>query len=80
MTRLIKYPSAKRLAEYRVPETETEIAEDAFAHTNYLHGVELPKSLRVLGSGAFRFCSHIEELKMLESLEILRDFEAFSCP
>ncbi|MBQ7720172.1 MAG: leucine-rich repeat domain-containing protein, partial [Clostridia bacterium] len=62
MTRLIKYPSAKRLAEYRVPETVTEIAGDAFAHTNYLHRIELPKSLRILGSGAFSFCGHIEEL------------------
>ena len=79
MTKLIKYPSAKRPAIYRVPETITEIAGDAFAHTNYLHRIELPKSLRVLGSGAFSFCNHIEELVIPETVEGIPSYAFFCC-
>lgn len=73
MTRLIKYPSAKRVAEYCVLETVREIAGDAFAHTNYLHRVTLPAGFTQLDYASVGGNKKLEELVIPEGVTELNN-------
>ena len=77
--RLIQYPSARRRPAFTVPDTVTELAEDAFEHCRYLHRIDLPKGLKRIGSGAFAFCRHLEELEIPEGVEGIPSYAFFCC-
>ena len=54
-TTLIAYPGA-RSGSYAVPGTVTNIADEAFAYSQGLSGVELPASVASIGEVAFVDC------------------------
>ena len=65
---LLLYP-AGRIGRYTVPDTVTEIADDAFAGCSFLSGISLPLSLGTVGNGAFEGCTALAEVRYAGSEE-----------
>ncbi len=53
MTRLIRYPAAKRGTHYTIPDTVTSIGDLAFQQCRSLRTITIPDSVTYIGDGAF---------------------------
>lgn len=78
-TALVRYPAARRRAEYIVPDPVTRICDGAFAHSHYLLHIILPDGLRILESSAFSFCTQLEELDIPEAVDGIPSYAFFCC-
>lgn len=64
MTKLIACPSRKTSVD--IPESVTEIAENAFQGCKHLESVNLPRNLTRIGSGAFLNCENLKDITIPE--------------
>lgn len=53
LQQLVRYPAAKKSAQYAVPSSVTEILSHAFADNLSLHSIVLPASVRAVNTRAF---------------------------
>lgn len=61
------------LLEVRMPDTITEISQNAFQHCTNLKSVGLSKNLIKIGSAAFWNCNDLVNISFPEKLEIIED-------
>ncbi len=73
MTKLIKYPSAKKVSVFQVPEGVKEISADAFANSTLLTEIKLPDSLTDIGDCAFAGCSELVRVNLPDNLVSIGD-------
>ena len=66
------------IEELRLPESVTEIGDDAFRGCGKLKTISLPSSLTKIGSGAFAFCESLEEVQIPYGVTAIPD-ECFFC-
>ena len=60
---LLKYPAGRPDKSYTVPDTVTEIAENAFKGCSNLEYIHLPETPITIGNGAFQDCISLKKIK-----------------
>lgn len=65
---LICYARGKRQTEFTVPDGVVEIAEEAFAYSEYLQEVKTPSSLVKISRWAFSYCPSIKKIYLSNSV------------
>ncbi|ERJ11880.1 leucine-rich repeat domain-containing protein [Haloplasma contractile] len=76
MTSLIKYPQKKILTTYTVPDTVTEIEDNAFKSCN-LEEIIIPDGVEQIGKGAFSNCTSLKYVTIPGTIKRIED-ETFS--
>ena len=72
MTRLVLFPNSSAQNEnFKIPESVTVIAENAFYRCRKLQAIEFPSGLRELEEKAFFRCSDLKTLDLPEGLEVI---------
>ena len=61
-TELIKYPVAKTISEYSVPDSVTRIGAIAFGDCTSLASIRIPNSVTSIGGSAFNRCSSLANI------------------
>ena len=62
ITELIKYPAAKTISEYSVPNSVTSIGNSAFASCENLASITIPNSVTSIGLDAFMQCKNLANI------------------
>ena len=78
-TTLLVYPAGKTSAEYKVPDTVTDISNAAFAYNQYLMSVEIPEGVSSIGDYAFEYCSNLKLLSMPSTITTIGEAIFNSC-
>ena len=68
ITELIKYPAAKTISEYSVPNSVTSIGYAAFASCANLANITIPDSVTSIGYGAFASCANLASITIPNSV------------
>ena len=69
LKRLIKYPRAKKEAEYKIPTGVKYISEYAFMEAKELETLSLPQGLERIGIDAFSCCKGIDRIELPDSIK-----------
>ena len=62
ITKLIRYPSAKTISEYSVPNSVTSIGNSAFSGCTNLASITIPDSVTSIGDMAFMQCTNLANI------------------
>ncbi len=62
-TMLVKYPSEKPDTNFKIPNSVTSIADDAFCCCN-LTSIVIPDNVTSIGDGAFEWCSSLASIEI----------------
>ena len=65
---LVKYPQAKTLESYEIPDGVTKISKNAFASVDALKSVTIPESVDAIEDNAFSKCGNLEIVSMPEKV------------
>lgn len=65
---LVEYPAGRKGA-YRIPDGVTDIYNSAFYGSLYLTAVTFPRSVAVVGEGAFGCCASLKEVTLPTSVQ-----------
>jgi hypothetical protein len=76
LTELYLYPAGTSTTAYAVPNTVTNIFDDAFMNAYYLSAVTLDTNLQTIGGSAFQFCFSLTSIMIPNSVTNL-EFTAF---
>ena len=68
-TRIIIYPEGKQNTEYNLPDSVTEISDNAFYRCTQLKKINISGSVVKIGYCAFGYCSNLKELNIPKSVE-----------
>lgn len=74
----ILYAALCKTNFFTVPDGVIEIADHAFEGNNYIIEVTLPKSVRVIGKGAFEYCRNLRKVDFSDT-EIIKPFAFYGC-
>jgi len=69
----------KYLEEIYIPDTVTEIRDDAFSGCQSLKNIHLPASLKTIGDNAFSECKSLETIEFPETLETIGEEAFYAC-
>ena len=80
-TKLIKCPPGKSVTDLTIPETVTEIGNEAFLYCTNLRGkINFPSNLKIIGEEAFSCCSGLTgELEFPQTLTNIKYRAFFNC-
>lgn len=67
-TELIRYPEQKEGESYNIPDSVTEIADDAFWGCERLKDISIPSGVERIGAGAFILCYSLDSVHIPESV------------
>lgn len=67
-TKLLAYPAAKADTSFKVPETVTEILDNAFYGANKLTNITLPTGLKKIGRSTFANCTSLTSVSLPEGV------------
>lgn len=70
-TTLVKYPSGKKVTEYKVPDNVKIIGEGAFAYCPYIKNVQFGNNLETVRFFAFAECCRLQNLSFPNSLKCM---------
>ena len=59
---IIKFPAAKEVSEYTIPDGVKVIDDDAFVNCEKITDISFPESLRIIGKSAFSMCYRLTEV------------------
>lgn len=76
---LVKYPQAKTLESYEIPDGVTRILYNAFANVDVLKSVAIPESVDAIEAGAFSGCGNLETVSMPEKVSTFRISAFYGC-
>ena len=79
ITELIKYPAAKTIAEYSVPNSVTSIGYAAFVNCTNLTSITIPDSVTSIGDGAFASCANLASITIPNSVTSIVDMAFDGC-
>ena len=68
ITKLIRYPSAKTISEYSVPNSVMSIGNSAFSGCTNLASITIPDSVTSIGDGAFGVCTNLASITISNSV------------
>lgn len=75
--KLIKFSPVRRCYDFKIPEGVEEIDVHAFDWNKYIHGIQLPETLKNLKSGTFTTCEKLRIIYIPSAMEYIED-ECFS--
>ncbi len=78
-TTLIKYPIAKPLVRYRMPDTVVNLAKSAFSYCNNLEEVVLSPNLKFINERAFENCEKLNHIIIPENVASIEKFAFANC-
>lgn len=78
VNKLLFYPYAKKDEEFTVPETITEIREEAFKKNSFLKKVFMPKVTKI-GMSAFGYNFSLETVELGEGITSLPEYLFYMC-
>lgn len=76
---LFRYPEAKPITEYEVPNSVEIISEEAFSGCNKLSKIIIPDSVTTIEKAAFQFSTSLESITIPDSVTIIQDDTFFAC-
>ena len=79
ITELIKYPAAKTISEYSVPNSVTSIGYAAFVSCTNLANITIPDSVTSIGYGAFARCANLASITIPNSVTSIEGRIFSSC-
>ena len=79
ITKLIRYPSAKTISEYSVPNSVTSIGNSAFSGCTNLASITIPDSVTSIGDGAFGVCTNLASITISNSVTSIGTHTFTSC-
>ena len=79
MSTLLVYPAGSKRSTYIVPDSVTEIGNDAFYCCTSLSKVQLPNGLTKIGNYAFRDCINLTEITIPDSVTSIGRFAFSGC-
>lgn len=79
VTQLIRYPAGKTGETYTLPDTVTELAEEAFSYNAHLKSIRLPGRLQEVAASAFYLCSSLETVVLDEGITTIHEKAFASC-
>ena len=78
-TTLICCPAGKENTLYIIPNSVTEIGNDAFSECSNLTSVTIPAGVTKIGNDAFSECSSLTSVYIPDSVNEIGDYAFFSC-
>lgn len=78
VNKLLFYPYAKKDEVFTVPETITEIREEAFKKNSFLKKVIMPKVTKI-GTSAFEYNFSLETVELVEGINSLPEYLFYMC-
>jgi len=63
-TKLIRYPVAKKVSSYTIPNGVNSIEKYAFDRCSTLESITIPKTVNKIGAFAFRRCTNLESIEI----------------
>ena len=78
-TKLIRYPVAKKVSSYTIPEGVTSIEKHAFDRCSTLKSITIPKTVNKIGAFAFRRCTNLESIEIPNGVTKLEGETFSSC-
>ncbi|MBQ8343278.1 MAG: leucine-rich repeat domain-containing protein [Clostridia bacterium] len=78
-TKLLVYAGGKTETSFAIPDTVTEIGDDAFAYCSTLTNVALTKNVTKIGYWAFAYCTGLTEIVIPNSVSTMRDYVFYGC-
>ena len=76
-TELIQYPMGKKGTSYAIPSSVKTIGFQAFSRSN-LSKVTIPKSVKVIGEGAFYNCTSLKSVTIENGVTTIGDFAFYA--
>ena len=70
--------ASKPLSSYVIPEGTEIISSFAFEE-NSIYKIEFPKSLKIIGDDAFRYCTQLKEINLPANIDYLGESIFFGC-
>ncbi len=70
-TVLVKYPSAKKIKTYSIPNTVEEISAYAFFQNDLLEKISIPDSVKYIGMYAFSLCTGLNSIVIPENVQYI---------
>ncbi len=68
MTKIIAYPAGKTNSSFSIPDTVTEIMDNAFYNSSNLNFIDLPERLTSIGELAFYGCTSLNSIYMNQNI------------
>ena len=78
-TELIRYPAAKTISEYSMPDSVTSIGDSAFDDCTSLSSITIPNSVTSIGSRAFFNCTSLASITIPDSVTSIGDSAFDGC-
>jgi hypothetical protein len=78
-TKVIRYSSKSTRTEYNMPDSVTEIGEDAFSGSIYLEKITLSDNLEKISIGAFGDCSSLKSIAIPEKVTRILCYDFLDC-
>jgi hypothetical protein len=76
---LLLYPPATNATSYTIPNTVTDVAQNAFGYCDNLTNVLIPGSVLNIGDGAFEYCLNLEAVNVPNSVTNLGNMVFYNC-
>ena len=73
-TELVQYPAGKTSASYSIPNSVTEIGDDAFSHCTSLASITIPDSVTSIGAYAFYGCTSLTSITIPDSVKSISSY------
>ncbi|MBQ8566969.1 MAG: leucine-rich repeat protein [Clostridia bacterium] len=78
-TKLIRYPVAKKVSSYTIPNGVNSIEKHAFDRCSTLKSITIPKTVNKIGAFAFRRCTNLESIEIPDGVTKLEGETFSSC-
>lgn len=78
-TKLIQYAIGKEQTSYVIPNSVTNIIDEAFEWCNYLKSITIGNSVKKIGDNAFAYCLKLKAIKMSDSVTSIGDNAFYYC-
>ena len=76
---LIKYSRNKKVTNYTIPDSVTDIKDNAFLDCKSLTKITIPDSVTSIGDGAFQGCSSLTTITIPDSVTSIGDYAFSQC-
>ena len=80
VTAVFKFGRASHITSVTIPDSVTNIGEDAFRGCTGLKSIILPDSVKTIGRNAFRGCSSLESVTIPEGVTTIENCAFSNCP
>ena len=65
---IIKFPSNKKISEFKIPNSVTTIGHGAFCGCKYLQSIYIPSTVTIIGNNSFSGCESLQNIEISNSV------------